>query len=136
MERLELDFQKLLEAQTALEDVLEEAKKNENMTPKQISIHQDSMIKRFEFIYESLWKYLKTYLKEKYGIIATSPKKVFQECLTQKITDKNQATQLMAMVDDRNLTIHTYDETIAARISKRIPTHYNLMVEITKKITP
>ena len=38
-----------------------------------------------------------------------------------------QARQLLAMVDDRNLTVHTYNEQLGEEINSRLPGHALLL---------
>jgi len=74
---------------------------------------RDSVIQRFEFTYELAWKMLKIRVQQE-GIEALSPKQVLQEALSiGLITDGNRWS---ALQKNRNLTTHTYDETLAEQI--------------------
>ncbi|MBI4229498.1 MAG: hypothetical protein HY608_01555 [Planctomycetes bacterium] len=42
------------------------------------------------------------------------------------LTDR-QAAEALAMADDRNLTVHTYNEAVADAIASRLPGHANLL---------
>lgn len=47
---------------------------------------QDSMIQRFEYSYDSFWKFLKRYLEREFeSEDINSPKKVFRECVKNGI---------------------------------------------------
>lgn len=81
---------------------------------------QDSVIKRFEFCYELVWKFLKDVLEEDHGIIAVSPKKVFHECFSTKIITEQESKVLLEIVNARNETSHIYDEDTAETICDAI----------------
>ncbi|SFI21926.1 HI0074 family nucleotidyltransferase substrate-binding subunit [Nitrosomonas sp. Nm34] len=74
---------------------------------------RDSVIQRFEFTYELAWKMLKLRLEAE-AIIAATPRQVLQEALQAGfIQDGNAWSQLQS---HRNLTSHTYDQTLAQRV--------------------
>ena len=74
---------------------------------------RDSVIQRFEFCWELAWKMLKLKLLEE-GIEALTPREVFREALAVGILhDGNAWSQAQRM---RNLTSHTYDETLAEEV--------------------
>ena len=80
---------------------------------------RDSVIQRFEFTYELAWKMLKLRLEAE-AITATTPRQVLQEALQARfIHDGNAWTQLQS---HRNLTSHTYDETLAQAVYQYITT--------------
>lgn len=98
-----------------------------------IETSRDSLIKRFEYSFDLTWKYIKTYLKTIYGIDTASPKKVFRESAVQKLATKQETDKLIDMVDDRNLTSHTYNENLANEVCSSIPGYYKLMSELVEK---
>lgn len=74
---------------------------------------RDSVIQRFEFCWELAWKVLKLKLLEE-GIEALTPREAFREALAVGILhDGNAWSQAQRM---RNLTSHTYDETLAEEV--------------------
>ena len=90
-------------------------------------LERDALIQRFEFCFEILWKCGKDYLIEAEGIEAASPKKVIR-CLREVgILEDDESERALAMVDDRNMTVHTYDETLAMKIAERIREYEPLM---------
>ena len=98
---------------------------------------RDSEIKRFEICTDTLWKYLKLYLETKKGVLQTSPKPVFRECLrSQIITDEKEVALAIEMVDARNATSHIYKEEIAEQIHAHIPVYYQLMEKLLKLTKP
>jgi nucleotidyltransferase substrate binding protein (TIGR01987 family) len=92
-----------------------------------IIAYRDSCIKRFEMSFDLFWKIVKEYLEKTYLVAVASPKKIFHECFQRNIIDEQETSTLLEMVDDRNLTIHTYDENMAKEISQRIGKYYTLM---------
>jgi len=91
---------------------------------------RDSSIKRFELCVDLFWKVLKDFIAAKHGIFVASPKSVVRESLKQSIINENELLLLIKMIDDRNLTSHTYDEVLAEDILKRLPEFYTLMNQI------
>jgi len=137
MERLESSYQQLIKATKTIEVVLKKLNNApSNIKEDDLRILQDSLIHRFEYCYELPWKYLKLYFEEIFGVELASPRKVFQECLTQKITDREETKKLLSMVDDRNKTTHTYDETISDQITAKIPQHYAIIKTVIERTKP
>lgn len=112
MERLK---ERLKTAEKALHKLHEIAEKNEIN-----EIERDALIQRFEFTFEIMWKCGKDYLRNVEGIEVASPKGVIRHFREIGIFDNTQTEQALQMVDDRNLTTHTYDETFALEIAKRV----------------
>ena len=98
---------------------------------------RDSEVKRFEISVDTLWKYLKLYLEIKKGMIQTSPKPVFRECLrAQIISDEKDIAFAIKMVDARNLATHIYKEEVADLIHAQIADHYVLMTKFLAAAKP
>ncbi len=102
----------------------------------ELEAYADSAIKRFEYSYDLTWKYLKLFLEQKHGIIQKSPKTVIQECSKLGLITDEENLLLLTMVDDRNITSHTYDEEIAREIFSRIAGYYELMNQLAQKLAP
>lgn len=98
---------------------------------------RDSLIQRFEFSFDSLWKYLKEYLRDdrKVELDYPSPNKTFKTCYDQKVITKEELEVLLDSTRDRNLTSHTYSEKLAEKISKRvISSYYETMKTIVDRL--
>lgn len=81
---------------------------------------RDSVIQRFEFTYELAWKMLKLQLEAE-GIDARAPRQALQEALQAAfIEDGNAWSELQKY---RNLTSHTYDESLAQNVYNYIVQH-------------
>ncbi len=104
------------------------------MIKKPSELERDGAIQRFEFTFESLWKTAQFYLKEFESVEANSPKSCIRSLGENGILTEKETINALAMADDRNLTSHTYIETIAVRIYKRLHPHAFLMNEILSRI--
>ena len=125
MERLKLKFEDTLRALSTLEDISKE--------PFSVIV-RDAAIQRFEYTFESLWKFSKEYLKEKEGIIANSPKSCFREIFSLGFLNEEETVQCLDMTDRRNDTSHTYKETIAQAIYGKIKEYVPLMRNIMERL--
>ena len=87
----------------------------------------DAAIQRFEFCFELGWKTMKVFL-EFQGQKATLPREVIATAYrAQWISDEPGWLQMM---DDRNLSSHTYHEPLADLIYSRLPQHQLRMLEV------
>lgn len=93
--------------------------------------NRDSSIKRFEFTFELAWKYVQKFLRSQ-GIICRSPKECFQEGFKFELIQDNE--KWLKMIDDRNLTVHTYNEKLAEEISKRFRDYLELFEQLMKNL--
>ena len=85
----------------------------------------DALIKRFEFSYELSWKLIKLLLEYK-GVEARSPRDCFKEAFAIGLI-KN-GSSWIDMLNDRNLTTHTYKEADAREICKRVENIYYVLL--------
>ena len=126
MEKLKLSYNLAKKAVTTLGEsllVLDEAKHTKN--PRLILAAQDSIIQRFEYSYDSMWKFLKRYLEIKYNIIdVNSPRAVFRACTERDICSTTDTDIFIAMIEDRNETTHNYDAEEVREILPNIPVYY------------
>lgn len=106
------------------------------MEENELIAHRDAVIKRFEFCYDLTWKFFKSVLRERYSIDVPSPRKVFQESYQQGLLTRDEAEQLLEMVDARNETTHVYDEAVADAISQKIVGYYAFLAGLLEKIKP
>ena len=90
-------------------------------------LERDAALQRFEFTFEAVWKAAKNFLLEHEGIEAASPKSVIRSCREIGILSDEEATLALQMTDDRNLTIHTYNEPLAVKIHNRLFAYYCLL---------
>ena len=114
--------ERFFERQTAVYNAA--GRLNEVAALPESDIVRDAAIQRFEFTFELVWKTLQLYLEHQ-GFESGSPRAVLKKAfITRLIADEDEADVWLQMLDDRNLTTHAYDQTLAARIYSRIVEHY------------
>ncbi len=104
---------KLEIAQSKLSDALEQL---EEAIKDPIDSHHlaiDGTIQRFEFTFEFLWKWLKLIISGK-GIEVNFPKDVLKKAYKTKMIEDESIW--LQMLNDRNLTSHTYNSDLAISI--------------------
>jgi nucleotidyltransferase substrate binding protein (TIGR01987 family) len=93
-------------------------------TLPETGIVRDAAIQRFEFTFELVWKTLQLYFEHE-GLESVGPRAVIKRAFVMRlISDQDEADIWFQMLDDRNLTSHAYDETLAMRIYSRIVDDY------------
>lgn len=97
-------------------------------------ISRDAAIQRFEYTVEAIWKCLQLFLKEREGIECYSPKACFREAGGVGLLNEDETIKALEMIDDRNLTSHTYQEELAERIYKRLSGHAKIMGKILEQM--
>ncbi|RMD67247.1 DUF86 domain-containing protein [Candidatus Parcubacteria bacterium] len=85
------------------------------------TVIRDAAIQRFAYSYEAVWKAAQHYLRVIEGLEEGSPKAVIRACVRTGILRVDDGRVALAMVDDRNLTSHTYNEKLAAKIYRSLP---------------
>jgi nucleotidyltransferase substrate binding protein (TIGR01987 family) len=125
MERLKRALEQCERAAGTLISILRE---------KETEIVRDATIQRFEYTFEAVWKTLKLYLKEQEGIVAGSPKECFRQALAVGLVNKEECETGLAMVNDHNLTSHTYMEAVAKLIYSRVGGYSKLIQALLKRM--
>ena len=121
MERLK---QKMANAKRALK-TLQELLGLQSLT----IVERDAAIQRFEYTFEAVWKAGKAFLREIEGLEIGSPKGVIRGFLQVGLFTEEQTALALAMVDDRNLTSHTYNEGLAEQICDQLGNYAELMTD-------
>ncbi|MFN2378242.1 MAG: nucleotidyltransferase substrate binding protein [Candidatus Binatia bacterium] len=91
------------------------------------ALERDAAILRSQYSFEAVWKAAQVSLREREGTEAASPKQVVRACLSTGILDAEAARDALALVDDRNLTVHTYNEPLALALVARLADHAALL---------
>ncbi len=125
MERLQQRIKIAKQALSKLDEVLQ-------MHPN--TVVRDAYLQRFEFCVEAVWKMAQLYLRKKEGLDLGSPKQVIRSCFTLDLLNKDQTQTCLRMIDDRNLTVHTYDEELAEKIFSKIKEYAKIMHILLTKI--
>ncbi len=97
------------------------------LTDADDDVVRDAAIQRFEYTFEAIWKAAKLFLREKEGLEVGSPKGVMRACLQVGLLTEDQVRLALEMADDRNLTVHTYNEELARKIFSRLPDYAALL---------
>ncbi len=87
----------------------------------------DANIQRFEFVYEMSWKLMKAYLEYNGNLEGSSPRNAIRESFKIGLIDDGDGW--LAMLQDRNLTSHTYDERTALAILENISNRYVMLFD-------
>lgn len=89
-------------------------------------VERAGIIQFFEMCFELAWKLLKDYLNEE-GFSTNSPREAIKQAFQMQLIIDGQ--QWLYALNDRNLTVHTYDENKAMEIENKIRTHYFPLLE-------
>lgn len=96
---------------------------------------RDSLIQRFEYCTDMFWKAIREFLIHTHGLeVPASPKGVMKEALDVHLLNLSEYEQLIASINDRNLTSHAYRESIAIQIASHVLSYYQLMQKIIVKV--
>ena len=98
--------------------------------PKSVVI-RDSAIKRFELTFELAWKSAKVYLGEQ-GIVCQSPRNCLMEIFRFGLIPDNPLW--LRMIEDRNLSVHTYNEKLAEDLYARLGEYLLLFGELRSSL--
>lgn len=99
------------------------------LSEQKSDVVRDAAIQRFEYTFEAVWKTAQLYLRHREGLDLASPKSVIRGFGQVGLLQEGQVQLALAMADDRNLTAHTYDESLAEAIYSRLPIYARLMDE-------
>jgi nucleotidyltransferase substrate binding protein (TIGR01987 family) len=95
-------------------------------------IEKDAAIQRFEYCYEGAWKLIKMYMTYKGGKVLKNPRDSFKEAFLQDLIDSEKTW--LKMIDDRNLTVHTYDLLTARGIFNHLRDYCDAMQVLADNI--
>ena len=93
---------------------------------------RDSFIQRFEFTFELFCKSLKAYAEES-GLEAFSPRDSIRIAFQLGVIQES--PEWFRMLEDRNLTSHTYNEATADSIYSHLPTYTRLVRQALEELT-
>ena len=83
---------------------------------------------------EAAWKALKQFLFDHEGIESNTPKGCARECFKAGLLDEEETNQLLRMINDRNLSSHTYIQEVAQKIASKIPEYTCLLRKIADRL--
>lgn len=91
-------------------------------------LERAGLIQFFEMSFELAWKVLKDYL-EANGTVVKSPREAIKTAFQQGLIENGH--DWMDALTDRNLTVHTYDESTALLVENKIrKTYYPLLKQL------
>jgi len=144
MDKLAQKYQKMVKALETLDKATIVftlfAKEGKNYNPhmdyeEEYRSLRDSLVQRFEYCVDLFWKYLKKDLEIKHMMPEIkAPAEVIRKSYTSGIITESEATAILEMIKNRNLTSHIYLEEIAELLAKKIPDFYKLMHGIIQKL--
>lgn len=95
-------------------------------------IVRDACIQRFEFGFELAWKAVQQASRNQ-GRDCMSPRSCLREAFAMSwLADE---VAWLAMLADRNLTSHTYDEALAQAVYSRLRQHLSLLQELKNTLS-
>ncbi len=95
-------------------------------------VERDAAIQRFEYTFEAVCKAAGRFLLVIDGIDVASPKAIVRSSREVGLFKDDQAVLALEMVDDRNLTVHTYNEALAEQIFSNLPLYAQLLAHWLK----
>ncbi|MFH1546409.1 MAG: HI0074 family nucleotidyltransferase substrate-binding subunit [Patescibacteria group bacterium] len=107
---------------------------NKALAETKTEFTRDAAIQRFEYSFELFWKVVKIFLNEK-GIFTYSPKDCMRELRNEKILKDEEVELAIKMANDRNLSVHTYNEKLANELYSRLKIYLKLMKKVSEKIS-
>ena len=81
------------------------------------TVVRDSAIKRFELCFELAWKVIQIFFRDR-GMVCRSPRDCFKEAFSYGLIQDEEVWS--RMVQDRNLSVHTYNEELANQLYGRL----------------
>ena len=112
MNKAEEKLNKLGDAVARLKESIVEYDKNRS------DVVRDGVIQRFEFCTELAWKATREYLLDQGYTEINSPKSVMKKAYADRIISDEEAW--LALLNDRNMTSHIYDDVTASEVFERI----------------
>ena len=93
---------------------------------------QEGLIQRFEYTHELAWKVMKAYAEYQGYTDVRGSRDAIRKALEMGLIDDR---RWMETIEDRNLTVHNYDNEIASEIYENIMKAYSpLFVDFAKKM--
>lgn len=134
MAKLERKNEQIIAALKSLEISLDEFHEL-NKIDRYHELVRDSVIKRFEYSIDIFWKFLKQYLEVQLGMLPpAAPKGVFKAAVDAQVITPEEEVELRLLIENRNLTSHTYNIDLAEAVASFIPKHYLVMEKIVTRL--
>lgn len=103
----------------------------EAMAEPETAIARDAAIQRFEFCFELAWKAIQKALRRD-GLDCATPRTCLKAAYRRGWIAEEEPW--LAMLDDRDLTSHTYDEELARKVYGRLGRHAETLSELVERL--
>lgn len=119
-----------------MEEILESFKQSlerfrEILGQEKTIANRDAAIKRFEFTAELAWKTIQKFLREQ-KITCRSPKECLEAAFQFGLVEDDPLW--MEALEDRNKTVHTYDEKFVDEVYGRLPRYLGVFMSLSDKM--
>jgi nucleotidyltransferase substrate binding protein (TIGR01987 family) len=121
-DRLTRSLRNLILALQSLEEFLAE--------PVRTNRDKAGIIQAFEFTYELAWKTFQR-LAQVEGLQVVTPRQAFASAVQMGLIPPEEEAVWLGMMQDSNLTSHTYHEKLATDIVERVRTSYFPTLRVT-----
>jgi len=108
------------------------ARLKEVLDLKKTDVIRDSAIKRFELSFDLAWKCIQAYARRE-GLDCQSPRACLKTAFQLGLIDYED--DWLKMLDDRNLSVHTYKEKNAEDIYGRLSKYIGLLDNLAKNLS-
>lgn len=96
---------------------------DKNLIQESLSdLEKDGLIQRFEYTHELAWKVMKDYLKYQGTVDLGGSRDAIREAFKINLVEDGESW--MDMIKSRNLTAHTYNDSVASEIFLKIVINY------------
>lgn len=96
-------------------------------------LEKQGVIQAFEYTYELAWNTLKDYLAYQGVVDLVGARDTIRQAFRRELIHDSEGW--MEMLADRNLTAHTYNETVADEITRKVcDRHYGTLVEMRERM--
>ena len=92
---------------------------------------RDSAIKRFELCFELSWRVIQNFLRDR-GLDYRSPRDCFRGAFSYGLLREEEVW--LQMIQDRNLSVHTYNEELADELYTRLPRYLPALRQLLGEI--
>jgi nucleotidyltransferase substrate binding protein (TIGR01987 family) len=89
------------------------------------NLERQGLIKAYEYTYEMAWNVMKDYFAFQGTVSITGSRDAIREAFQRELIEDGDTW--MAMVRDRNRTVHTYNESVALEIAGNITHQYHAL---------
>jgi nucleotidyltransferase substrate binding protein (TIGR01987 family) len=108
------------------------ARLEEALSLERTDIIRDSAIKRFELCFDLAWKCLQAYARRE-GLECHSPRSCLKTAFQLNLIDYDD--NWLKMLDDRNLSVHTYKEKYAEEIYGRLSVYSGMLEQLANNLS-